>query len=52
MQRWDASPLAKQAATHPFFKTEGKATQAPGFLVLLAHPAFTTVVAVCINKRR
>ena len=24
VQRWDASPLAKQASSHPFFKTEGR----------------------------
>ena len=30
VQRWDASPLAKQAASHPFFKTEGKRRKPPG----------------------
>lgn len=30
VQRWDASPLAKQAASHPFFKTEGRRRKPPG----------------------
>jgi tetratricopeptide (TPR) repeat protein len=30
VQRWDAAPLAKQAANHPFFKTEGARRKPPG----------------------